>query len=256
MRLGEAVIWMLWVSPAAAGGGDGGYISPWRTPWTYQGERGSEHWSDLDPLYAACKGSEQSPIDIRHAVKANLPKLGIEYHRAPIDYVVNNGHTIRVNYGAPGSGDYLIVGEKRYELTQFHFHRPSEERIGGKAYDMVVHLMHQSSDGEVAGVAVLVKAGRPNATVQAIWDHMPDTEGQRRAEGLAVDPADFLPGRRDYYSYTGSQTAPPCTEGVKWIVLKQPIELSAGEIEAFAKLYPDDVRPVQPLNGRLVSESR
>jgi carbonic anhydrase len=230
------------------------YVSPWRTPWTYRGERGSEHWSDLDPQYAACKGASQSPIDIRHTVKSDLPALGFDYHGAQIDYVVNNGHTIRVDY--PRSGDFLIVGDKRYELTQFHFHRPSEERIGGKAYAMVVHLMHRSPDGEIAGVAVLVRSGRANAAVQGVWDHMPPSEGQRKAESLMVNPADFLPQYRGYYAYTGSQTAPPCNEGVKWFVLKDPIELSAAQIGAFAKLYPDDVRPVQPLNGRIVHESR
>ena len=232
------------------------YVSPWRTPWTYQGERGSDHWSELDPQYAACKGAEQSPIDIRHPVKADLPVLRFEYRGAVVDYVINNGHTIRVNYGAPGSGDFLIVGDKRYQLTQFHFHHPSEERVGGKAYEMVVHLMHQSEDGEVAGLAVFVTAGRANPAVQRIWDRMPSAEGQRRAIGLTVNPADFLPRRAGYYAYSGSQTAPPCNEGVKWFVLKTPIELSARQIAAFAELYPDDVRPPQPLNGRVVTESR
>jgi carbonic anhydrase len=230
------------------------YVSPWRTPWTYRGERGSEHWSDLDPQYSACKGSSQSPIDIRDAVKSDLPELRFDYHGAQVDYVVNNGHTIRVDY--PHSGDFLTVGEKRYELAQFHFHHPSEERIAGKAYPMVVHLMHRSSDGEIAGVAVFVKRGRANAAVQGLWGNMPSSEGQRKGEGLAVNPADFLPERQGYYAYTGSQTAPPCNEGVKWFVLKDPIELSAAQIAAFAKLYPDDVRPVQPLNGRIVRESR
>jgi carbonic anhydrase len=257
-RLGAAWAAVL-VAPGLAGAqaaAETGYVSPWRTPWSYQGERGSEHWSELDPQYAACKRAAQSPIDIRHPVKADLPALQFEYRAAPVDYVVNNGHTIRVNYGAPGSGDFLVVGDKRYQLTQFHFHHPSEERVGGHAYEMVVHLMHQSQDGEVAGVAVFVKTGRPNPVVQSIWDRMPSTEGQQRAIGLTVDPTAFLPRRAGYYAYTGSQTAPPCNEGVKWFVLKTPIELSARQIAAFAHLYPDDVRPPQPLNGRIVTESR
>jgi carbonic anhydrase len=254
---GLLFITLLGAPASAQSGAEPAYLSPWRTPWTYRGERGSDHWSDLDPQYAACNGAQQSPIDIRRPVKADLPGLRFEYRSAPVDYVINNGHTIRVNYAASGSGDFLIVGEKRYQLTQFHFHHPSEERVAGKAYEMVVHLMHQSSDGEVAGLAVFVRAGRANPSVQQLWDRMPKSEGQQRSSGLTLNPTDFLPGgAAGYYAYTGSQTAPPCTEGVKWFVLKTPIELSARQIAAFAELYPDDVRALQPLNGRIVTESR
>jgi carbonic anhydrase len=231
------------------------YVSPWKTPWDYEGPRGSAHWSDLDPAYAACNGKEQAPVDIRNPEKAALPALRFDYHAGPIRYVINNGHTIRVNYYAPGSGDFLAFDGMRYQLTQFHFHHPSEEQVNGKPYDMVLHLMHQTSDGKVAGVAVFMKAGRGSPAVQQIWDHMPSAEGQN-VVSLQLNPGDLLP--RDtaaYYMYMGSATAPPCTEGVTWIVLKNPITVSRAQIEAFAKLYPDDVRPPQPLNGRIVKES-
>jgi carbonic anhydrase len=233
----------------------------WKTHWTYEGATGAEHWGDLDPEYAACKaGKEQSPIDIRNAEKGELPVLRFEYKNGPLKYLINNGYTIRVNYyDAPGSGNFLIVGDKRYQLTQFHFHRPSEEYIHGKPYDMEIHLMHQASDGKVAGVTVLLRAGSANATIQKIWDHMPKTEGKEEAEeiaGVQVNPAALLPHDAAYYMYMGSLTAPPCSEGVTWFVLKNPVEISAEEIDAFAKLYPHDVRPLQPLNGRVVKESQ
>src|SRR5579872_4414393 len=103
----------------------------WRTPWEYEGARGAEHWSELDPDYAVCNvGKEQSPIDIQHAVRAALPALGFEYQSGPLRYLVNNGRTIRVNYhDDSSSGNFLQVGGKRYQLTQFHFHRPGEERV-------------------------------------------------------------------------------------------------------------------------------
>jgi carbonic anhydrase len=229
------------------------YVSPWRTPWTYEQ---SGRWGDMDPQYAACKGKEQSPIDIRATQKGDLPALRFEYKSGPVNYVTNNGHTIRVNYPAAGSGDYLIVGDKRYQLTQFHFHRPSEEYIRGKPYDMVIHLMHQSSDGEVAGVAVLLKAGSANAAIRPIWKHMPKTEGDEPVTGVRVNPADLLPRDTAYYTYEGSQTAPPCKEGLTWFVLKTPLDMSRDQIDAFAELYPHDVRPPQPLNDRVVKESR
>jgi carbonic anhydrase len=232
------------------------YQSPWRTPWTYEGERGSDHWADLDPQYAACGGKEQSPVDIRNAQKSDLPALRFDYKNGAISYVTNNGATIRVNYAAPGSGDFLTVGDTRYQLIQLHFHRPSEEQVNGKAYDMVLHLMHQSSDGKIAGVAVLLKAGSANATIEKLWAHMPVREGDEEVVGLEINPAQMLPRSTGYYTYTGSQTAPPCTEGVVWFVMKQPVEISARQIQAFANLYPHDVRPVQPLNGRVVQETR
>jgi len=233
------------------------YASPWKTPWDYQGPRGHEHWSELDPAYALCNtGKAQSPIDIRTTHKTSLPPLRFEYQREPIHYVINNGHTIRVNYhDAPDSGSYLIVGDKRYQLTQFHFHRPSEELIHGKQYEMVLHLMHKASDGEETGVAVLLTSGRANGTVAQLWQHMPRSEGQVAVSGVELDPADMLPHTLGYYEYTGSVTAPPCTEGVSWFVLKTPVEVSAAQIAAFAELYPNDVRPPQPLNGRVVEES-
>jgi len=239
----------------------------WRTRWEYEGAKGAEHWSELDPDYAACNvGKEQSPIDIQSAEKADLPALRFESKSGPLKYLVNNGYTIRVNYhDAPGTGNLLTVGDKRYQLTQFHFHRPSEEYIHGKPYDMVAHLMYQGSDGKVAGVAVLLQAGSANATIQQIWEHMPKTESkalpdfsheEEEIAGVHIDPAGLLPHDLAYYRYMGSATAPPCTEGVTWYVLKTPVDISAEQISAFAKLYPHDVRPLQPLNGRVVKESR
>lgn len=234
-----------------------GSRAQWRTPWSYDGARGPDHWGQLDPDYASCNtGKEQSPIDIRNPAKADLPALRFEYKDGPLR-IINNGYTaVRVDYPR-GNGNFLVVGDTRYELTQFHFHHPSEEQIGGKPFDMVIHLMHASSDGKVAGVAVLVKRGNSNPTVQKLWQHMPPAPGKaQEIERVKVNPASLLPRNSAYYTYTGSQTAPPCTEGVTWFVLKAPVEVSREQIDAFAALYPHDVRPVQPLNGRVVQESK
>jgi carbonic anhydrase len=239
----------------------------WKTHWDYEGIRGADHWSELDPAYALCNvGKEQSPIDIQSAEKAQLPALRFKSKMAPLKYMVNNGATIRVNYhDIAGTGNLLIVGDQRYQLTQFHFHRPSEEYLGGKHFDMVAHLMYQSSDGKVVGVAVLLMAGRANATIGTLWKHMSKTESkvlpdfshqEEEIAGVQINPAGLLPGRLAYYTYMGSVTAPPCTEGVRWYVLKTPVDISSQQIEAFAQLYPHDVRPVQPLNGRVVQESQ
>ena len=227
----------------------------WTTEWSYDGPKGPAHWASLDPAYAACNGKEQSPIDIHSAEKVQLPALRFDYHSAPLKYLLNNGHAIRVNYH--DGGDFLIVQGDRYQLTQFHFHRPSEELIQGKAFDMVIHLMHESSGGKMAGVAVLLKAGRTNAAIQQILDHLPVTPGpEHEISGVEINPAELLPGDLGYYTYVGSQTAPPCTESVVWVVLKTPVEVSPTQIASFANAYPHNVRPVQPLNGRVVKESQ
>ena len=137
----------------------------WKTRWSYEGASGPEHWGDLDPDYAACKvGKEQSPIDIRNAKKVELPAIRFVYKSGPLK-IINNGYTaVRVNY-APGNGNLLFVGDQRYELTQFHFHHPSEESILGKPYDMVAHLMHESSDGKVVGA---IGVGM-NSTAPLAW---------------------------------------------------------------------------------------
>jgi carbonic anhydrase len=253
----RTIFTVLALSVVAAVSLPSGSRAQWKTPWSYEGPKGPDHWGDLDPDYAACKvGKEQSPIDIRSANKVDLPAIRFEYKSGPLR-IINNGYTaVRVNY-PPGNGNFLIVGDKRYELTQFHFHRPSEEFIQGKPYDMVIHLLHAAGDGKVAAVAVFLNSGSANATIQRLWEHMPRTAGKEtRIAGVAVNPAGLLPHDTGYYTYMGSQTAPPCSEGVTWFVLKTPIDISADEISAFAKLYPHDVRPPQPLNGRVVQESR
>jgi carbonic anhydrase len=239
----------------------------WKTPWDYEGPRGADHWSELDSDYAVCnQGKAQSPIDITSAEKADLPPLRFEFKSGPLKNLLNNGKTVRVDYhGAESAGDILTVGDKTYQLTQFHFHHPGEEALHGKRYQMVVHLMYKSSDGKVVGVAVPVQAGRPNATVQKLWNHMPVKESKMLADyshpgeevpGVEIDPGGLLPRSLGYYTYMGAVTAPPCTEDVRWYVLKTPVEMSAKQIRAFAVLFPNDARPVQPVNGRLVQESR
>ncbi len=229
----------------------------WRTQWSYAGDRGPSHWGALDPDYRACEsGKAQSPIDIEATRKADLPSLRFAYHPGPLT-IINNGYTaVRVDYRA-GNGNFLVVGDKRYELTQFHFHRPSEEKIRGQTYPMVLHLMHRGEGGKVVGVAVMLKEGRANSTIARLWKYMPSRPGEDHLiAGVTIDPQSLMPAKRGYYTYEGSQTAPPCTEGVTWYVMKTPIEISGDQIAAFAKLYPHDVRPVQPLNRRVVEESR
>jgi len=221
--------------------------------WSYGKHGGPAEWGELDQTFASCQlGKVQSPIDIRGAKAADLPAIKFDYKPAPLK-VIDNGHTIQVNY-APGST--IDVGGTRYELVQFHFHKPSEEKIDGKAHAMVAHLVHKGSDGALAVVAVLLDKGADNPTLHAIWSNLPKQKEKEVAAPATIDAATLLPADKGYYTFQGSLTTPPCSEGVRWFVLKTPMTLAANELTAFAKLYPMNARPTQPLNGRAVEATR
>ena len=221
--------------------------------WTYTGRHADPgHWAALSPEFEACaKGRAQSPVDIRSTVKADLPALQFEY--TPADPVLlNNGHTVQVNLPP---GQQLVVGDRRYELVQFHFHTPSEEEIHGHRAPMEAHFVHRDAEGRLAVVSVLLKSGPPNKAYAPVFDHLPRPGERISVDGLRLDLARLLPGHTGYYRFQGSLTTPPCSEGVQWIVLKQPVRLGAAQIRAFRKLFNTNARPVQPLNGRVVEES-
>jgi carbonic anhydrase len=222
--------------------------------WTYSGKEGPKDWASLKPEYQTCKlGKTQSPINIKGAKKEALAPIQFDYKPATLN-VINNGHTIQVNYP---EGSWITVGDKKYQLKQFHFHHPSEEHVNGKGYDMVAHLVHADADGKLAVVAVLLKKGSANAMVQKIWENLPKEEGKATdVAGVEVNASALLPANTAYYTFTGSLTTPPCSEEVTWFVLKTPNELSAGEVAAFAKIYPHNARPIQPTNVREIRESQ
>ncbi len=167
--------------------------------------------------------------------------------------MLDNGHTVQVNL-APGNA--ITVNGRTYELVQFHFHLPSEERINGKGYPMVLHLVHKDAAGRFAAVALLVEQGAPNEAVQQVWNNLPLEMHDTQMATAPLDLAKLLPQRRDYYTYMGSMTTPPCTEGVLWIVMKEPIQLSSQQIAIFARLYPMNARPIQAMAGRRIKESQ
>jgi carbonic anhydrase len=222
--------------------------------WDYGKKHGPSHWGELKPEFGTCQsGHHQSPIDIKKTEKVELPPIQFQYAASPLR-IVDNGHTIQVGY-EPGSS--IRVGDREYALKQFHFHQPSEERINGRRHGMSLHLVHADAGGQLAVVAVLLDAGAENALVRRLWDNLPKEEGKEtRRDDLAINAADLLPSERGYYTFDGSLTTPPCTENVTWLVLKQPVTLTTGEIAQFAKRYPDDARPTQPLHDRVVKETR
>ncbi len=221
--------------------------------WAYEGMGGPENWSKLDPQNKACAiGERQSPIDIKDGIKVDLEPIKFNYQPSTFR-IIDNGHTVQV---AVGEGSISLTG-KTYDLVQFHFHRPSEEKINGQRFDMVVHLVHKSDEGQLAVVAVLLERGNENPFIQTLWNHMPLEKNMPVSPPSAtVDLNTLLPTSRNYYTYMGSLTTPPCSEGVLWLVMKQPVQVSADQINIFGRLYRNNARPIQPSGGRLIKEGR
>ncbi len=217
--------------------------------WGYSGEEGPEYWGTLSHDYAACsEGKEQSPIDIPETAPVHSADIAFNYQPTALN-IVNNGHSIKVNYDA---GSSITVEGKTYNLLQFHFHSLSENTLHGGYYDMEMHLVHQSADGEYAVVGVLLERGAENAAYAPVWGHMPAVvkEDPETVSGVSVSAEDLLPGEQTYYRFNGSFTTPPCTEGVKWFVMNNAVELSDAQVDAFRELYDHNYRPVQPFYDR------
>ena len=170
-----------------------------------------------------------------------------------ITFVIGNAHRLSPSLFAPGNS--IEVMGRRYELAQFHFHRPSEERIDGRQFDMVVHLVHKDPEGRLAVVAVLLERGSAQPVVQKVWNNLPLEKGEEVPARDTLDLAALLPAERSYFTYMGSLTTPPCSEGVLWMVMKQPVTISPEQIGIFARLYPMNARPIQSAAGRLIKES-
>jgi carbonic anhydrase len=224
-------------------------------PWSYEGEGGPGYWAQLKPEFSLCaSGQRQSPIAIEDSDTLKGPAEAIEFRYVPsTGTVTNNGHTIEVQLSGENS---LSVRGQTYKLVQFHFHHPAEERINSRVYPMVAHLVHRNDAGQLAVLAVLLEEGAANPLIQKVWTHMPlDVKDSVPLPADLIHVAELLPRDQRYYQYMGSLTTPPCTEGVLWLVLKQPVSLSADQLRLFGQLYPNNARPVQSLNSRPVRDA-
>jgi len=226
---------------------------PTGAPWDYIGKRGTLEWGKLDPAYRACaQGHEQSPIDIRGA-RLNTALKPIEFHyiSGPVT-LENTGHTVVVHVD-PGS--YIVANGVRYDLVQFHFHHPAEEAVKGKITDMDIHLVHKSADGKLAVIALRLSEDLttpPNPVLSTLWPHLPTTVGATAKVTDFVNPGGLLPADRGYWTYVGSLTAPPCTEGVRWFIFEQDMTLSREQLRTFAALYKMNSRQLQDPHGRRI----
>ena len=219
--------------------------------WSYGGAGNPTRWAELSEEYAICEaGNSQSPVDIatQSQREENSTSIEFNYQAMPLA-VTNNGHTIQVNYP---QGSSINIAGKEYKLLQFHFHTPSEHTLDENAYAMELHLVHQNSEGNLAVVGVFMKQGQENTALKPIWDNLPSEKGVKEVSTVTINASSFLPENREYYSYSGSLTTPPCSQEVSWNVLKMPIEVSAEQLEQFMDIYQMNARPVQALNQRKI----
>ena len=217
--------------------------------WSYSGETGPSNWAKLSPDFSACDGKNQSPINLEGFIESELPLLNINYSAGGSD-IINNGHTVQINY-LPGSS--MEVDGEVFELKQFHFHAPSENHIMGESFPMEAHFVHANEDGNLAVIALMFKVGDENELLSTAWQDIPLQAGDDFELAEKINAADLLPADRDFYRFNGSLTTPPCSEGVRWYVMKDYLTASAEQIELFSKaLGHTNNRPVQSVNARVL----
>jgi len=236
----------------APGGGPGnahdkGAASAHAGPhWGYEGTMGPERWGSEFPTCG--KGKSQAPLNIKGPFVKGRISVAADYKAGPLR-MINNGHTVQVNVAA---GSKLRIDGVPYDLLQYHFHRPSEEQIDGKPMAMVIHFVHKSAAGKLAVLGVLLKEGNENPGIKTLWTHAPTAEGPEvTPDEVAFNPSNLLPKEFDFFSYEGSLTTPPCTEGVRFFILKTPVNVSREQVIGFP--FKRNARPVQPLNDRVIT---
>ena len=221
--------------------------------WGYEGDGAPAQWGGLSPDFKTCAiGVEQTPIDLRGAIKAAPGPVTFGYRTMPLT-ILNNGHTIQVN---TPPGNKIGIGGTEYELLQFHFHHPSEHLLEGKSLAMELHFVHKAVNGALAVVGVFLQPGAANPALNAVWDAMPAKAGPAHlVKDVTIEPGRLLPEERGYFRYMGSLTTPPCSEGLTWTVFRTPVQVSPEQIRAFGALFPMNARPPQLLGRRFLLES-
>lgn len=218
--------------------------------WGYEGEVGPDHWQQFEADFGICSsGRNQSPVDLGSFIEADLPQIAFDYKPGG-NQVVNNGHAVQVNY-QPGSS--IRVDGTDFMLKQVHFHSPSENTIEGRSFPMEGHFVHADARGNLAVVALMFEEGGSNRVLEQVWPHVPRTEGGKADLATPIAAADLLDADRDYYRYDGSLTTPPCSESVRWFVLKRAAQATREQLGLVREVMGHgNNRPLQPLGARVV----
>jgi len=217
--------------------------------WGYDGKEGPEHWGKLSEEFSMCSaGSTQSPIDIEESLDANLKPLKL-LQKFPAKEILQTNHSIQLNFR---DGNIVAIDNITFKLKQANFHTPSEHSIQGKSFPLEAQFLHSDIKGNTAIVAVLFREGRPNPGLEKVLKQLPNESNKAVTLKSRLLASEMMPSNQDYYRFSGSLTSPPCTEGIRWILIKTPMTASKEQIDALAALTQHNNRPLQALNGRLI----
>ncbi|ROP72429.1 carbonic anhydrase [Curtobacterium sp. PhB115] len=212
--------------------------------WSYAGEGAPDHWGGLANEYGTCDaGEQQSPVDL--PAPARGAQLDLTASGAVHGLTADNGHTVQFT---ADDGATTTIDGTALDLVQMHFHAASEHTVDGAAAAAEFHFVHADRKGELTVVGVLAEVGAHNPAYESYVAGA--TAGAGRAS--TVDVESMLPASRSFATYEGSLTTPPCSEGVRWIVLEDPIELGADQIADLEAAHVENARPVQPLGDRVI----
>jgi carbonic anhydrase len=220
--------------------------------WDYMGIEGPKHWGMLTEEYMTCEsGDRQSPINISMTHHGDHHQKLVFHYQTSQLHEMNNGHTIQVSHVSKCRVD---LNDRKYQLRQFHFHSPSEHHIEGEAFPMEMHLVHQDETGHVLVLAVMMATDATEPVLSKLWKWLPGQTNQEVSIPLELNLMDFLPTSTKHYAYSGSLTTPPCTEGVQWIVLKDPMHVTPQDVDQFVQIIGQNARPIQPLRNRHIDD--
>ena len=225
--------------------------------WGYTGDKAPENWASIDDAYLTCAtGRQQSPIDLSSAtpvVERDAPEVVGEIlvqpgQRLDTLELIDNGHTVQV---VADSAIAISISGERYELVQMHFHAPSEHTIDGQSFPLEAHFVTSNAAGDLAVIGEFFVAGEASQDYAPLLASLPAGEGEARVlTDLDFDLASLNLHPDSYYEYPGSLTTPPCSEGVKWFVAREPTSMSTEQLQGITALLDGNARPVQPLNDR------
>jgi carbonic anhydrase len=213
--------------------------------WGYKASDGPAAWGKIG--YAVCAtGREQSPVNITHF--DNDAKNKLVFHNQAAEFTRDRKHDAHnlYAYELDKSKNILNYNGTDYVLQSLHFHTPAEHRINGKLYPFEGHFIYQSNSGKFLVVGVFYKLGHENAALETVL-------GSPHQKRITFDINQFYPASKAFYTYEGSLTTPPCAEGLTWIVMKQPMAISAAQLHFFKRyIMADNSRPPQPLDNRVI----
>lgn len=193
--------------------------------WSYEGKRGPKHWGDLKEEFKFCKiGYNQSPINVKYAFEES--DLKFSYSLSDVEKTRAN-YLMKINFYGQ---DFLLRGKRKYFLENLEFHHPSEHLINSQAHSLELQITHKSEDEQLLKLAIFLEVGKENTKFDQLIKFLLAKEKDSK-----IDLSKIIKADDKIFFYDGSLTTPPCTEGVKWYVMKTPFQISKEQMNQIIK---------------------